>query len=460
MRHYDLAVVGSGSGNSILTQELSDWDIAVIEESTFGGTCLNVGCIPTKMYVYAADVAHSARDSARFGVDAHVDGVRWPEIRDRIFGRIDPISHGGREYRRTAEHVTLYETHAEFSGPRTLALGTGESVSADRVVIATGSRASVPDVIATSGVPFHTSDTVMRIPDLPRRLAIVGGGYIAAEFAHVFSALGTEVTIVTRGPALLGRLDDDISGRFTALAEKRWDVRLEAQLAGVSRAADTTTLTLGDGARIDADLLLVATGRVPNSDRMNLAAAGVDVDPSGRIVVDEYQRTSADDVWALGDVTSEHQLKHVANQDSRVVAHNLAHPDRLRRSNHRAIPAAVFTEPQIASVGLTERDARAGGVAYVSAIQEFGSTAYGWAMEDTTSVAKLLADPVSGRLLGAHIMGAQASILIQPLIQAMTFGQRVDDVARDQYWIHPALTEVIENALLGLDLGRTPPEQL
>ena len=461
-RHFDLAVIGSGSGNSLLTEDLAGWDIAVIERSTFGGTCLNVGCIPTKMYVYAADIANDVRTAGRFGVDAHLDGVRWADIRNRVFGRIDPVSAGGRQHRRTAERVTLFEGHAEFSAERALVLSTGEHLSADHVVIATGSRATVPPVIADSGVPFHTSDTVMRLPRLPARLAIVGGGYIAAEFAHVFSALGADVTIVTRGSTLLGRLDEEISARFTALARQRWDVRLDADLAAVSSVGEpgddaTIRLELADGARVEVDTLLIATGRIPNSDRLNLAAAGVEVGAGGRITVDEYQRTTAAHVWALGDVTSEHQLKHVANQDSRVVAHNLAHPHDLRASNHSAVPAAVFTEPQIASVGLTERDARTRGIPFVSAVQTFGSTAYGWAMEDTTGVCKLLADPATGLLLGAHMMGPQSSVLIQPLIQAMAFGQRVADVATGQYWIHPALTEVVENALLKLDLGSVPP---
>jgi mycothione reductase len=204
---------------------------------------------------------------------------------------------------------------------------------------------------------------------------------------------------------------------------------------------------------VTGDLLLVATGRVPNGDRLNLAAAGVDAHPDGRIKVDEYQRTSAPGVWALGDASSDYQLKHVANHEERTVAHNLAHPDAMVASDHRFVPAAVFTHPQLASVGLTEAAARAGGRRCVAALAPYGGIAYGWAMEDTTSVCKLVADPETGLLLGAHLMGAQAATLIQPLIQAMSFGLGVRDMARGQYWIHPALTEVVENALLALQLG-------
>ena len=453
MPHYDLAIVGSGSGNTIVNYHYRDWRVAFIEQGTFGGTCINVGCIPTKMYVYPADLARTvSHEAARLGVDTTLDGIRWREIRDRIFGRIDAISSSGRDYRREGSNSDLYEVHADFVAPREVKLASGETITADQFVLALGSRAVVPKVVLDSGVEFHTSDTVMRIDALPRRAAILGGGYIAAEFAHIFSAFGVRITQIARSAPLLRHLDNDLATAFTAQASEQWDVRLGRVLTALHQDADGIHLDLDDGARVDVDLLLVATGRVPNSDRMNLAAAGVDTHPDGRIAVDEFQRTTAAGVWALGDVSSAYQLKHVANHEARTVQHNLLHPDDLRASDHRFVPAAIFTHPQIASVGMTEEQARATGRQYVTASLPYGSTAYGWAMEDTTSFCKVIADPGTGLLLGAHIMGYQASSLIQPLIQAMSFGQRAHDIARGQYWIHPALMEVIENALLQLHL--------
>jgi mycothione reductase len=455
VRHFDLVIIGSGSGNSIVTPDFDSWQVAIVEESTFGGTCLNVGCIPTKMYVYPADLAQEIGHGGRLGVDAHLDAVRWSDIRDRIFGRIDAISAGGRDYRAHGpSNVTLFEAHASFLDPRTLELSTGETISADRIVVATGSRAVVPPVVTASQVPYETSDTVMRIDAVPDRVAILGGGYIAAEFAHVFAAFGAQTTVIARSSPLLRHLDHEISELFTEEAKQRWDVRLDAHVSAITRSGSGVRLDLLDGSVIEADLLLVATGRVPNSDRMNLGAAGVDVHPDGRIVVDTYQRTSTENIWALGDVCSEHQLKHVANHESRVVAHNLIHPEDLQPSDHRFVPAAVFTYPQIASVGLTEEQALASGRRFVTALIGYGSTAYGWAMEDTSSVCKLIADPATGHILGAHILGPQAATLIQPLIQAMSFGLSAREMARGQYWIHPALTEVVENALLHLELDQ------
>lgn len=461
MADYDLIIIGTGSGNSLVTEDFADQKVAVVERGVFGGTCLNVGCIPTKMFVYAAEVATTIREAHRYGVDATLQGVRWPDIRDRIFGRIDPISESGRDYRVNGPHTTAYLGHATFVGDRELeveitrpagrhTVGERHRITGEQVVVATGSRASVPEVIEESGVPYETSDTVMRMDQLPESMAIIGGGVIGAEFAHVFSALGVRVTHVQRGDRLLHRLDAEVGTLFTQQAQQQWDVRLNTQVTGASRTGSGVRLELSEGAPLDVDVLLVATGRVPNSDGMGLDTAGVQVRPDGRVLVDQHGRTTAEGVWALGDVSAPVQLKHLANHEARVVAHNLVHPDDLRSFVHTNLPMAVFSHPQVAMVGLTEEEARAAGHDITVKVQRYGDTAYGWAMEDTTGVVKLIGDATTGLILGGHVMGPHASTLIQTVIHAMSFGQPAQEVARHQFWIHPALAEVIENALLGL----------
>ncbi len=456
MRHFDLVIIGSGSGNSIADERFADQRIAIVEKGVFGGTCLNVGCIPTKMFVHTADVAAAPASGARLGVDAHLDGVRWTDVRDRIFGRIDPISEGGRRWRAEENaNVTLFEGTARFTGPKTLDTGTGETITADRFVLAAGSRPVVPDVADLATVGFHTSDTIMRLDALPRRLTILGSGFVAAEFAHVFSSFGVEVTLVARSDLLLRHEDREIAERFTRLASEKWDVRLNRKAVRAERVDGGVRLHLegpGGSESVDADELLVAVGRTPNSDLLDLPATGVELHPDGRVVVDEHQRTSVEGIYALGDISSDHQLKHVANHEARVVQHNLLHPDEPIAADHRYVPSAVFSSPQIASVGLTEEQAAERGLRYVAGSQAYASIAYGWAMEDTTGFAKVLADPGTGEILGAHVIGPQAPTVIQPLIQAMSFGQDAKSVARGQYWIHPAMPEVIENALLNLPL--------
>ena len=317
-------------------------------------------------------------------------------------------------------------------------------------MIAAGSRVSLPDIPGLAEVDFHTSDTVMRLDELPERMVIVGGGYVAAEFAHVFSALGTEVTQVHRGRSLLRDQDEDISRQFTELAGRQWDVRLDTTPSAVARRGDATVLSLSDGSELETDVLLMATGRVSNADRLGLENTSIVTDDDGLVVVDEYQRTTVEGVWALGDVSSDHQLKHVANLEADTVQHNLLHPDDLVACDHRFVPSAVFTHPQIASVGLTSQAAREQGVDHVTGTHDYADIAYGWAMESPPGehFVKLLATRDREELLGAHIIGPQASLLLQPLVQAMSLGNSPQEVARGQYWIHPSMAEVVENALL------------
>jgi mycothione reductase len=450
---FDLVIVGTGSGNAI-PPELDGARIALVERGVFGGTCLNVGCIPSKMFIYAADIAMHIRESERFGVHGTFEGVDWPGIVDRIFGRIDPIVAGGERYRiEDCDNITVFQGDGRFVGHKELEVD-GERIRADRFVLAAGARPYVPDVPGLADIDFHTSDTVMRLPELPERMAILGGGYIATELGHVFEAFGTRVSILNRGPHLLRSEDGDISHRYTELMAGRFDLHLETTVQLVERTADDSILLHllhhGEESTLEVDEVLVATGRIPNSDQLAVEATGVRTDPSGRVIVHENLQTDVEGIYALGDITNRHQLKHVANAEAKVVFHNLVHADDPWLMDYSIVPHAVFGNPQVAAVGMTERQAANDGVPFVTSLKEYGSTAYGWAMEDTTSFVKLVAHAQTRRLLGAHILGPQAPTLIQTLVQGMRFGSTVDEMAREQMWIHPALTEVVENALLDL----------
>jgi mycothione reductase len=453
VKEFDLVIVGSGSGNAI-PAELGDWEIALVERGVFGGTCLNVGCIPSKMFVYAADVALQVRGSERYQVQSTLDGVEWPQLVDRVFGRIDPVVAAGERYRvEDCENITVFRGSGAFVDHKVLEVD-GEQIRSDRFVLAAGARPFVPPIPGLDAVPFHTSDTVMRIRDLPRRLAVIGGGYIATELGHVFEAFGTEVTIINRGPRLLRSEDDDVSRRYTDIAAGRFDLRLETAITGVDQRPDGTIRvhirTGGVDDVVECDELLVATGRIPNSDQLQVDRTGVQTDAAGRVVVHDDLQTDVEGIWAFGDLANRFQLKHVANAEAKVVFHNVAHPDSPLLMDHAVIPHAVFGNPQVASVGLTEHEAATEGVPFITASKDYATTAYGWAMEDSTSFVKLVAHAQTRELLGAHILGPQASLLIQPLIQGMRFGQTVDQMAHGQMWIHPALSEVVENALLDL----------
>lgn len=450
MRHHDLVIIGTGSGNMIVDDTFSDLDVAIIEERTFGGTCVNYGCIPSKLLSYTAELAEDIAGADDFDIDADLRRLRWQDLRDRVFTRTDAIAAEGQQGREESGFITVYTDHAVFTGPRQLRVGDVE-IDADQIVVAAGGRPAVPAVVVDSGLPYETSNTVMRIDEPPRHLAVLGGGYIAAELAHVFAAAGSAITIIEKSDTLLGGPQDgDIRTAFTDLMRQRHDLRLGTEVTGITGTPGALTISCDDGRTVSADMLLVASGRIPNTDRLAVAEGGIDVDDHGLITVDEYGRTSAEGVFALGDISVGIPLKHVANREAEAVKHNLRHPDSMRTLDHDLVPSAVFTNPQMASVGITEEQAAHDHPGYLVATYSYDDVAYGWALQDSIGRCKVIADGTTKQILGAHLLGTQSATLIQTFVIAMEFGIDAESLATKPYWIHPALTEVVQNALLNL----------
>src|SRR4051794_9993756 len=334
MIDYDLVIVGAGSGNMLPVDDIKGMRVAIVERAKFGGTCLNRGCIPSKMLTYAADVAETVRTAERYGVRADLEGADWPSIRDRVFARLDQSSTDGMEHRRRSG-VDVYVDDARFIAPKVLAVGR-EQLRADRMILAAGARPTIPQIPGLAGVPFHTTDTIMRIDALPASMIVLGGGAVAAELGHVFGAFGTDVTIVERDPRLLAMLDDDIAQRFTECSERRFELRLDTTAARVEERTNGVAMHLEGGTRpgvIEAETILVAVGRTANSDELGVASAGIDVDDDGRVITDDYGATNVSGVWAIGDVTNRLQAKHLANAQMRAVVQNAFHPDRPKRAH-------------------------------------------------------------------------------------------------------------------------------
>jgi mycothione reductase len=450
MQEFDLIIIGAGSGNMIPGPDHDTWKIAIIEQDKFGGTCLNRGCIPSKMLIHAAEVADTVNTAGTFGVNARMTGINWHRVTGRVWERIDPIAVSGERYRSSLPNTTVYKGVARFVGEKVVEVN-GERLHAPKIILAAGSRPRIPDIPGLDAVTYHTSDTIMRLPEQPDHLTIIGGGYIGAELGHFFGALGTHVTIIDRGDTLIKPEDDDIRQRFTAIYARKYNVCLNAQINQVraNHGDITVDITTNDQQRsITSDALLVAAGRIPNTDILQVAQSGIVVDAAGRVVTNEHGETNVAGIWALGDVTSPYQLKHTANMDARICAYNIVHPHAQRPVQYQAIPHAIFASPQVASVGVTEREARAKHLPYLVGKKDYSATAYGWAIEDMESFVKILGHRETREILGAHILGPHAAILLQPLINAMRFHESIDQLARDTIYIHPALTEVIENALL------------
>ena len=451
MNTFDLIIIGTGSGNTIITPEFDDLDIAIVEKGTFGGTCLNRGCIPSKMLVYVADVLSEISRSDELGIAVDQVSVDWAAIQKRIFGRIDPIANAGEAYRNSLPNVSVINGSASFVSEHQLRVGE-DVIEGDQIVIATGASPVLPDIEGLSDVNFYTSDTIMRIAELPNRLVVIGGGYIATELSHVFSALNCEVVMLVRGNTLLGSEDMAIQARFVESFQNKVDIRFGAEVTKVHQNSKEIRIVYeGETPNfIEADALLIATGRLPDLDSLNVKDANIET-KDGYILTDQYMRTSVDNIWALGDVTNPSQLKHTANAEAKVVSHNIINDDPIA-IDLLPLPHAVFSNPQVASVGFTEEQLLDTGVEYVSAVEEYSDVAYGWAMEEKFGMCKIIADPHSGLILGAHILGPQASTLIHQLIQGIKFEQTVSELATDFLYVHPALSEIIENALIKLSV--------
>lgn len=466
-RHVDLAIVGSGSGLSLIDDDIDDWRIALIDNGVgptdaFGGTCVNAGCIPTKMLALPARYALAPAQARAIDADVRFGGIDVSALQARVFGRTDAIAASGLAGLLARPNVSVLHGAATFAGAHTLRVA-GQTVTADRIVLAAGSRPRLLDAVGFDepylGAFVHTSESIMRVPQLPARLIIIGGGTEAVEFGHIFAGLGSQVTIIARREPLLRAFDPDVAAAVTAALGERCLLRFNQQATGLEPDDEGgVVLTTQDADGIEysyaADAVLVCAGRIPNGDQLHLERAGVDLDEQGFVRTDEHLRTTAAHIWALGDICNRHMLKHLANAQARVVKHNLlAEHDggTLAESDERFVPQGVFGWPEVATVGASSADLGRDGTPFVSYTHEYGWTAYGWAIADEGHFVKLLGDPGSGRLLGAHIVGPEATSLIQPLVQGMSLGLDAHTLARGQYWIHPAPTEVVENALLGLD---------
>ena len=458
MDTFDLIIIGSGSGNAI-PPHLAGWKIALVERGIFGGTCLNVGCIPSKMFVLPADLAETARHGDRIGVASRVDGVDFAAIRDRVFGRIDPIAAGGKQYRATGTPgVELITGTARFTGDRTFDVD-GRAITAPIVLLAAGARPVIPDIPGLADVAYHTSDTVMRLDRLPARLGVIGGGYIAVELGHVFAAYGSAVTMWTRSPRFLSFEDEEIATRFTEVFAPRVDHR-----AGLLPDRIETT------ARRDRPPHRRATspwstscwwppggGPTPTCSTWPPAASPPPTTAGWWSTTPWPPRSTGCGPWATSPTPTSSSTWPTPRPRWR--SGTWPTPTIGTGSTTGPCPTPSSATPRWPGSGSPSRRPGPPAVDFVVGRRDYGGTAYGWALEDSESFAKVLINRADRRILGAHVIGPQAATLVQPLIQAMQFDQPADRVAHEVFYIHPALTEVVENALLdGLEqLDSRPP---
>ena len=459
----DVIVIGGGTGgySTALRAAALGLDVLLAERDLIGGTCLHRGCIPSKAMLHAAELVDGIAEAReRWGVKAVVDGIDWSALtatRDDIVTR----NHRGVEGHLAHAGVRVLRAAARLTGPRTVTAGGAAYTARRGIVLATGSTPRLLPGLVPDGHRVVTSDDALFAPGLPESVLVLGGGAIGVEYASLHRSMGARVVLVEAADRLLPLEDPDVSRQLTRGLKKRGiEVRTGALLTGTEVYEGGVRATVkapgrGGESTLDVARLLVAVGRVPVTDGLGLAAAGLETDARGYVAPADWSRleTAVPGIHVVGDLLPPPSLglAHASFAEGLLVAETLAggSPQPL---DYAAVPRVTYSSPQTASVGLTEQQAEEQGIRYVTAIQEYGSIAYGWAMEDADHFAKLLADPDTGQLLGAHLIGPQASSLIQPLIQAMSFGLPAHQMARGQYWIHPAMAELVENALLALPL--------
>jgi len=450
LENFDVLVIGSGSGMIAASNAIANGlKTALVEFGPMGGTCLNRGCIPSKILIYPADVIATIQEAHELGVTAVVSWIDFKKIMSRMHDLINEDS--GRQARavEVTPELTWFKDVGWFVSDYTMKVGH-HSIKADKIFIVSGARAGIPPIKGIKDVSYLTSDTVLGLEAQPKTMVIIGGGYIAAEYGHFFSSMGTEVTIVQRNPRFLPAEEPEISELLKEEMKKRMAVFTNYEAVEVTEKDGVKTLRArsrvdGRFKEFSAEALLIAAGRVPNSDILKPEKTGVELDQRGYVKVNEYLETSKKKIWAFGDAIGKQMFKHVANYEAGIAWHNAVH-DHKAEMDYSAAPHAVFTHPQVASVGLKEAEAKQKGYKILIGKAFYKDTAQGLAMGGPKGFVKVIVEHDTGKILGGHIIGPHASTLIQEIINAMVSGDRTfEPIARAMH-IHPALSEVVQRA--------------
>lgn len=450
MEEYDLIVIGSGAGMNVASQALqTGMRVAVVEHGLMGGTCLNTGCIPSKILLYPADVIRELDEAKKIGVEGSIANVDFGLMMERMRSFVEEDREQMELSVSAVEALEWYRDTGEFVGDYELKVGK-ETITAPKIVIASGARAVVPPIegLVDTGYIDHVS--VLGLETLPVSLIIIGGGYISCEYGHFFSALGTQVTLLEMMPRLLLAEDPEISEiverRFSRYAE----IRTNHKVVRVGRKGDQKVVTALSGEddkthEFTADEVMLAAGVRSNSDLLKPEKTGVETDRHGWITVNEYLETTKPGIWALGDALGRHMFRHTANYEAEVVWMN-AFTDHRQPVDYHAVPHAVFGYPQVAGVGITEEEAKAEGYEILVGRARYMDVTKGYAMGEDDSLVKVVVEQGEGRILGCHIVGSQAAILVQQVAYLMNAGSQDYMPLADSQVIHPALSEVVINA--------------
>jgi len=441
---YDAIIIGSGQAGNPLWDSLTErgWTVALIEQAHLGGTCINLGCTPTKTMVASAQVAHYARQAVRWGVRTGEVTVDLP----RIVARKDAVVQqfrGGKESQAAGRtNLYLYRGHARFVGPDRVAVGE-QVLEGARIFINTGTRPEIPRIDGLDTVPYLTNGSLLELKTLPEHLLVLGGGYIGLEFGQMFRRFGSRVTVVHKSGQILNREDADVAGELQkALAAEEIRFVLNARTTRAARENGQVVLTLelpGGPETLSGSHLLLATGRRPNTDDLGLDQAGVATDRQGYVKVNGRLETSVPGIWALGDVKGGPAFTHISYDDYQIVYGNLLEGKSLSVEG-RIVPYSVFTDPQLGRVGLTEKEARATGRKLKVGTIPMTYVARAIERDETAGLMKLIADGETDQILGAAVLATEGGELVH-ILEALMLARAPYTVLKGAIYIHPTLAE-------------------
>jgi dihydrolipoamide dehydrogenase len=458
MKEYDLVVIGTGSGMEIASaaiQENPDLKVAVIDKDEPGGICLTRGCIPTKLLIYPADIVRTIQKSSEFGIHTEIKKIDFPTIMQKMRSTINQDINMIRTGLSNSKNIDYYPKQAEFLAPYTLKV-ENETITSKMIFLCTGSKPSIPPIEGLQETGYLTSDTILKISQLPKSIAIIGGGYIAAEFGHFLSAMCSKVTIIGRNPQFIPKEEPEISALAKRELQKHLKIITNHEVRKVEASPQGKKLVAlnrdnKQETHIITEEILVAVGRIPNTDILHPERSNIKTDSRGYIIVDDYMQTTQPNIYALGDANGKYPFKHVANYEARIVYYNAVLKMKTKADYH-AIPHAVFTEPEIASVALKEKEAieKYGKDNILIGFYKYEDTAKGEAMAAEDYFVKVIIQRETGKILGAHIIGSQASVLIQEIINLMYTETQSSKPLNEAMHIHPALPEVVARAFRSL----------
>lgn len=453
MKNYDVIVIGSGSGMYFVEEaEAHGLSVALVDRGPLGGTCANLGCIPSKLLIYPAYAVAEIQEAQKLGITVEIKNIDFKFIMERQRKSVRETQDGMRHGLTHAEHLDFYENTAHFIADYTLEVD-GEQLKADKkIFIVSGSRPLIPPIPGLDQIDYLTNESVLQLKTRPASLIIIGGGYIAVEYAHFFAAMGTKVTVVEMTNRLVPNEEPEISALLQKSLSRRMEVYTHTQAESVKQ--DNTGCTVlakdakGLGRTFTAERIMVAAGRRSNSDLLKPENTGVATDERGYIKVNDYLETTKKNIFASGDATGKQMFTHVANREALVAWHNSVHKEKTKM-DFSAAPHAIFTHPQIAAVGLTEAEARKQYDVLVG-VAGYSDVAAGEAMGETEGFVKAIVEKDTGKILGCHIIGPHAATVIQEVIDAMAHG---GDMGLPQMGmhIHPALPELIIRAFNNLE---------